>query len=62
MRVNIEGHAAARRRRTSRPTVEEAIYEAAPDLTSLVDRRLEEPAAQASCRWRSYWERASAAR
>ena len=42
--VRIEGHACGSTSRTVQSTVEEAIYEAAPDLTSLVIEGLEEPA------------------
>ena len=44
VRVRIEGHACGSTSRTVQSTVEEAIYEAAPDLTSLVVEGLEEPA------------------
>jgi Fe-S cluster biogenesis protein NfuA len=44
VRVRIEGHACGSTSRTVQSTVEEAIYEAAPDLTSLVIEGLEEPA------------------
>jgi Fe-S cluster biogenesis protein NfuA len=44
VRVRIEGHACGSTSRTVQGTVEEAIYEAAPDLTSLVVEGLEEPA------------------
>jgi len=45
LRVNIDGHACGSTGRTVKATVEEAIYEAAPDLTSLVVEGLEEPTA-----------------
>lgn len=41
--VNLEGHSCGSTSRTVKATVEEAIYEAAPDLTSLVINGLEEP-------------------
>jgi Fe-S cluster biogenesis protein NfuA len=44
VRVRIEGHICGSTSRTVQSTVEEAIYEAAPDLTSLVIEGLEEPA------------------
>jgi Fe-S cluster biogenesis protein NfuA len=44
VRVRTEGHACGSTSRTVQSTVEEAIYEAAPDLTSLVVEGLEEPA------------------
>jgi hypothetical protein len=40
-----DGHACGSTRRTVQQTVEEAVYEAAPDLTSLVVEGLEEPSA-----------------
>ncbi len=42
--LRVEGHACGSTSRTVQATVEEAIYEAAPDLTSLVVEGLEEPA------------------
>jgi Fe-S cluster biogenesis protein NfuA len=45
LRVRKEGHACGSTSRTVKAAVEEAIYEAAPDLTSLVIEGLEEPAA-----------------
>lgn len=45
VRVSVDGHACGSTSRTVQTTVEEAIYEAAPDLTSLVVEGLEEPAA-----------------
>jgi NifU-like domain len=44
VRVSIEGHACGSTAQNVRATVEEAMYEAAPDLTSLVVEGLEEPA------------------
>jgi hypothetical protein len=44
VRARIEGHACGSTSRTVQSIVEEAIYEAAPDLTSLVIEGLEEPA------------------
>ena len=44
VRVRIEGHACGSTSRTVQSMVEDAIYEAAPDLTSLVVEGLEEPA------------------
>jgi NifU-like domain len=43
LKVTIEGHACGSTARTVQATVEDAIYEAAPDLTSLVIEGLEEP-------------------
>ena len=43
--VRLDGHACGSTRKTVQQTVEEAIYEAAPDLTSLVVEGLEEPVA-----------------
>jgi Fe-S cluster biogenesis protein NfuA len=43
VRVRIEGHGCGSTSRTVQSTVEEAIYEAAPDLTSLVVEGLDEP-------------------
>jgi len=45
LRVTVDGHACGSTSRTVRATVEEEIYNAAPDLTSLVIEGLEEPAA-----------------
>jgi Fe-S cluster biogenesis protein NfuA len=45
VRVSIEGHACGSTAQNVRAAVEEAIYEAAPDLTSLVVEGLEEPVA-----------------
>ena len=45
MRVSIEGHVCGSTTQNVKAAVEEAIYEAAPDLTSLVVEGLEEPAA-----------------
>ncbi len=42
IRVRVEGHGCGSTSRTVQATVEEAIYEAAPDLTSLVVEGLEE--------------------
>jgi Fe-S cluster biogenesis protein NfuA len=44
VRVRIEGHACGSTSHTVQSTVEEAIYEAAPDLTSLVVEGLDGPA------------------
>ncbi len=44
VRVRIEGHACGSTSRTVQSMVVDAIYEAAPDLTSLVVEGLEEPA------------------
>ena len=44
IRVRVEGHGCGSTSRTVQTTVEEAIYEAAPDLTSLTVEGLEEPA------------------
>jgi Fe-S cluster biogenesis protein NfuA len=41
--VKVEGHTCGSTSRTVKATVEEAIYEAAPDLTSLTITGLEEP-------------------
>lgn len=43
LRVSVDGHACGSTSRTVQAIVEEAIYEAAPDLTSLVVEGLEEP-------------------
>ena len=45
VRVSIEGRACGSTSQNVKAAVEEAIYEAAPDLTSLVVEGLEEPAA-----------------
>ncbi len=45
VRVSIEGHVCGSTTQNVKAAVEEAIYEAAPDLTSLVVEGLEEPAA-----------------
>jgi hypothetical protein len=45
LRVSVEGHACGSTKGTLRTTLEEAMYEAAPDLTSLVIEGLEEPTA-----------------
>lgn len=45
VRVSIEGHACGSTSKNVKAAVEEAMYEAAPDLTSLVVEGLEEPAA-----------------
>jgi Fe-S cluster biogenesis protein NfuA len=44
VQVKVEGHACGSTSRTVQTTVEEAIYEAAPDLTSLTIEGLESPA------------------
>ena len=44
LRVSVDGHVCGSTNQAVRATVEEAIYEAAPDLTSLVVEGLEEPA------------------
>ena len=44
LRVTIDGHACGSTSQAVRATVEEAVYEAAPDLTSLSVEGLEEPA------------------
>lgn len=43
VRVLVENHSCGSTGRSVQATVEEAIYEAAPDLTSLVVEGLEEP-------------------
>jgi hypothetical protein len=43
LHVKVDGHACGSTSRTVKAVVEEAIYEAAPDLTSLVVEGLEEP-------------------
>ena len=45
LRVTLDGHTCGSTSKTVQTTVEEAIYEAAPDLTALVVEGLEEPAA-----------------
>lgn len=45
MRVTLNGHTCGSTVRTVQTAVEEAIYEAAPDLTSLVIEGLEQPVA-----------------
>jgi hypothetical protein len=44
LHIKVDGHACGSTSRTVKAVVEEAIYEAAPDLTSLVVEGLEEPA------------------
>ena len=44
VRLRVESHSCGSTSQTIQVTVEEAIYEAAPDLTSLVVEGLEEPA------------------
>ncbi len=44
VRARVDGHACGSTRRTVQATLEEAVYEAAPDLASLVIEGLEEPA------------------
>lgn len=44
VRVRIEGHACGSTGKTVQAVVEDALYEAAPDLTSLVVEGLDEPA------------------
>jgi Fe-S cluster biogenesis protein NfuA len=41
--ISVEGHTCGSSKSTMRTTVEEAMYEAAPDLTSLVMEGLDEP-------------------
>jgi hypothetical protein len=43
LHVKVDGHACGSTSRTVKSVVEEAIYEAAPDLTSLIVEGLEEP-------------------
>jgi hypothetical protein len=43
LHVTVDGHACGSTSRTVKTTVEEAVYEAAPDLTSLTVEGLEEP-------------------
>jgi Fe-S cluster biogenesis protein NfuA len=45
LHVSLEGHTCGSTKSTVQGTMEEAMYEAAPDLTSLVVEGLEEPAA-----------------
>lgn len=45
VRISLEGHACGSTAKNVKAAVEEAIYEAAPDLTSLVVEGLEEPLA-----------------
>ncbi len=45
LRVTIDGHGCGSTKRTVQSTLEESLYEAAPDLTSLIVEGLEEPAA-----------------
>lgn len=45
LRVTLNGHTCGSTAKTVQATVEDAIYEAAPDLTSLVIEGLEQPAA-----------------
>lgn len=45
IRVSLQGHVCGSTSKNVRSTVEEAIYEAAPDLSSLVLEGLEEPGA-----------------
>jgi Fe-S cluster biogenesis protein NfuA len=45
VRVRIDGHACGSTSRTVQTTVEEALYDAAPDVTSLVVEGLDEPTA-----------------
>jgi len=44
VRVRVDGHACGSTSRTVRAAVEEAMYDAAPDMTSLVVEGLDEPA------------------
>ena len=44
LRVSVDGHACGSTSQAVRAAVEEAVYEAAPDLSSLVVEGLEEPA------------------
>jgi len=44
VRVRVEGHGCGSTGRTAQAAVEESVYEAAPDLTSLVVEGLEDPA------------------
>jgi hypothetical protein len=45
VKVKVEGHGCGSTRRNVQTTLEEAIYEAAPDVTSLIVEGLEEPSA-----------------
>ena len=45
VRVHLEGHVCGSTGKTVKAALEEAIYEAAPDLTSLIVEGLDEPAA-----------------
>jgi hypothetical protein len=45
LRASVNGHACGSTTKTVRATLEEAVYEAAPDLSSLAIEGLEEPAA-----------------
>jgi hypothetical protein len=45
VRVTVDGHGCGSTKRNVRSTLEEAIYEAAPDLTALIIEGLEEPTA-----------------
>jgi Fe-S cluster biogenesis protein NfuA len=45
VRISVEGHACGSTGRTAQAIVEEAVYEVAPDLKSLVVEGLDEPAA-----------------
>jgi Fe-S cluster biogenesis protein NfuA len=45
LRVKVEGHGCGSTKRNVQSTIEESIYEAAPDLTSLIVEGLEEPTA-----------------
>lgn len=45
LRVKVEGHGCGSTKRNVQSTIEEAMYEAAPDLTSLIVEGLEEPTA-----------------
>jgi hypothetical protein len=45
LRIKLEGHTCGSTARSVEAAVQEALYEAAPDLTSLVIEGLEEPAA-----------------
>jgi Fe-S cluster biogenesis protein NfuA len=45
VQVTVEGHGCGSTRRTLQSTLEESIYEAAPDVTALIVEGLEEPTA-----------------
>lgn len=45
LRVKVEGHGCGSTKRNVQSTIEESLYEAAPDLTALIVESLEEPAA-----------------